>query len=59
MAKKPDPTGPKSRKELTRQKGSIKSPHKANQKHVSLASIIFFLIFLYFLATALANRGGN
>lgn len=52
MAKKNDPLGPDKRK-----KGSIISPKKKNQKHVTWASIITWGIFLYFLFTYLANRG--
>lgn len=40
-------------------KGSIHDKSKENKKHVSLASIALTLIFLYFLAMALGNRGGQ
>jgi hypothetical protein len=48
---KDDPLGPDKRK-----KGSIVSPHKKNQKHVSWATVFFILVFLYFLAMAFGGK---
>lgn len=40
-------------------KRSVVSPRKKNQKHVSWATVITILVFLYFLAMAFGGKGGN
>lgn len=39
-----------------RKKGSIKSPAKNNQKHVSAATVVVIILFVVFLAMAMGDN---